>query len=435
MCASDAGIVIVALRTVFSRMRIVTLFIPLLLLLAPRLVAQEEDADARAASTARGNAWHVCVDDNGHGDFFVVWSERGDDATRLRACFLRRGQREHVQVFDISDPGEGVEDVRPSVAWLDEHSVLLAWQRNEASHRRVWLARVDRDGEATEAVLLDDHPTNTMAPVLQRDAHGVLALWQDFRNGNFDVYCRRLDAQGLPRGEAWRVNDDSTRALQGVPRASRDNGDDVLAVWSDNRVDQAWKFYYTTIDAQGVARNALLDSAQRKAMTTLASAVWISVDSAAVFWKDYREGHSNIYRRLVSVRDGCLSPARRINDDTGEQWQRLPVTDSDGRGHVLCCWEDYRNAPGNQRGDVYAQVFARDGAPLGGNLRINDREDRIARKVPALSMDVDGYALILWHQGEGGRFRIMGQWLRYPGERVGANFCVSCGEDEEDDGG
>jgi hypothetical protein len=71
-------------------------------------------------------------------------------------------------------------------------------------------------------------------------------------------------------------------------------------------------------------------------------------------------------------------------------------------------------------------VFARDGTRIGANLRVNDRDDRITRKRPAIAMDDDGWYLVIWHQGEEGAFNLAGQWFHYPSEREGENFCLTC---------
>jgi hypothetical protein len=90
------------------------------------------------------------------------------------------------------------------------------------------------------------------------------------------------------------------------------------------------------------------------------------------------------------------------------------------------CWEDYRNTEINQRGDTYLQAYGPDGLTRGDNVKVNDRDDRIARKMPSIVMDSDGWYLVVWHQGEEGAFNLAGQWLRYPDKRMGANFCLTC---------
>jgi hypothetical protein len=391
-------------------------------------IAQEVDGSVDAVKQT-WDTWHATADENGAGVHCIVWAQRGDGTSKIRAMLLQQGQRDGMRSFDVSEPPPGFEDVKPAVTFLNPDTAIIAWQRGGGKQQRVLYRLIGRTGVTlSDEAVISDVDADAMLPALRRAGSGALSVWQDFRNGNLDVYGRIINALGLPDGPAYMLNDDSDRALQGQPKLSSGRADDALVVWSDNRDDGKWKFFYQHWDAAPVGGNVLLDSAQRKNMTTLASSAWMSQDTAVFVWKDYREGHSNIYRRIADVVRGTLTPAQRINDDTGDRWQRLPVIAGDGRGNMVMCWEDYRNTETNQQGDTYMQVFYRDGSLRGGNQRVNDRDDRIPRKAPVIVMAVDGVYLILWHQGEDGSFDLVGQWLRYPDERLGENFCLTCGE-------
>jgi len=375
-----------------------------------------------------GNAWHAVADDNDQGLYLVAWSERGREGARIRAALLSAGQRDRITYVDMEHVPDGYEDVRPAVAWLNTDTAAIAWQRSGAGEKQVLMRLVTRDASLpSQTVRLSDSDASSMTPMLRRSANGdVLAVFQDFRNGNLDVYARRIDTQGRPVDAAVRVNDDAGNALQGSPRLSSDSRYNFVILWSDNRNDGKWKLYYQLWDGGLKGANVLLDSAQRKAMTIVASAVYVSEDTVMFAWKDYREGHSNIYRRIGDIRNASLTPAERVNDDDGEQWQRLPVMDGDGAGNIVMCWEDYRNTHSNQRGDIYMQIFNRDGTVRGDNQRVNDGEHRVSRENPIIAMGRDGTYLILWHQASEGVFHLFGQWFRLPDERLGSNFCLSC---------
>jgi hypothetical protein len=409
-----------------SIMKCVALCCLLPCLLSGLVAAQNDATDCDHVSPdSTRHAWHATADRNGEGLWVVAWSERRHSGTLVRAAFLERGQQTDIHSFPCGTMREGVEDTRPSVTFLGDSTVLLAWQRREAGTHSIYIRILQRNGTAGEAIPVQQVQADGMIPASGRCTRdGVLVAWQDYRNGNADVYARRIGGEGLPHGPELLINDDGTSAIQGGPSVAKDNRNGHLLLWPDNRHDGTWKFYCRRLD--GRARpNALVDSAQRKAMTTVVNAVCISEDTAYVFWKDYRAGDSNIYRRIADLDRGTFSSAERINDDAGDRWQRLVVAAGDGKGNVVACWEDYRNTENNQRGDIFLQVFNRDGTPRGRNIKVNDRDDRIARKMPAIAMDADGWYLLLWHQGEHGTFDIAGQWFRYPAERAGSNFLLT----------
>lgn len=371
------------------------------------------------------NTMHATLTGRG-GQRFCAWGERTAAGAAIKGVFLARGQREDLDPVEISMPGPGEEDDFPSAVFLSDTTVFVVWQRRIGG-RSTLLARIaHRSGVLGEAHTVSDDAAACLAPSAARNIEGeILITWQDYRNGDADVYAQRFDSLARRIGTNQRINDDGAHALQGSPRLAADNRVGFLVMWPDNRIDGAWKFYYHRL-GDPAARNVLIDSAQRKAMTTVISGVCLANDSAVFAWKDYRAGHSNIYHRRADLRAETLSPAQRVNDDEGERWQRLAATDGDGAGSVVVCWEDYRNTEINQRGDIYLQPYGPDGLVRGGNVKVNDRDDRIARKMPAIVMDDDGWYLVVWHQGEEGSFNLMGQWMRYPDMRAGANFCLTC---------
>jgi len=374
------------------------------------------------------DSWHAVLADDDAARVYCAWSQREAHRAVIRVALLSPGKEHTIRHITIPQPGN-CEDVRPALACLGSGVLLVAWQRGCAGSRRIVSLLLDSLLQPLGEVTTVAGKMNPVMPSAGSNHRGeALLAWQDFRNGNFDVYARRYDREGTPMNRDLRVNNDDGAALQGPPRVARDNRDDFIVLWPDNREDGKWKFYAQRIEDDLVGTNMLVDSAQRKAMTTLASAVRLTQDSAVFAWKDYREDHSNIYRRRADVRIGECSPAERINDDSTARWQRLVVIDSDGRGNAVSCWEDYRNTEINQRGDIYLQPFARDGSFLGVNQKVNTRNDRIARKMPGITMLSDGSFLVIWHQGEVGAFNLYGQWYRYPAVRIGGNFCLTCNE-------
>lgn len=407
-------------------MKRLALFLLLLYLCSAHLAAQDDVPvwDHVHVDSTR-NVWHVSADCNDGGLWAVVWSERTRVGATVHAAFLERGQRKDIRCVQVTAAMAGIEDARPSVTFLTDSTVLVAWQRREALSRRIYAAVVQRDGVVGGTFPVQQVQADGMMPATGRCLRdGLLVAWQDYRNGNADVYARYVADDGTATGPDILINDDAASAMQGAPRIARDNRNGHLLVWPDNRADRKWKFYYHRIGATG-SGNVLIDSAQRKAMTTIVSAVCVSEDTAHIFWKDYREGDSNIYRRIVDLGSGTFSPAERINDDVGDRWQRLVVAAGDRKGNTVACWEDHRNTENNQRGDIYLQVFDRDGMSRGRNIKVNDRNDRIARKMPVIAMDGGGWYLLLWHQGEQGTFTIAGQWFRYPAHRVSDNFLLT----------
>lgn len=406
------------------------IFVLLVLMCVRTLSAQnggEEPDFGHLQVDSLRNAWHAVLADDGKARIICTWSERDARGTRILSAMLRPYQREGFEAVMLTE-ADNCEHVRPAAAFLGGGRVLVAWQEGCAGRQAVRARLLDAAGHPSgDAFTINEGGYNAMMPSAGSASDGsVLVAWQDYRNGALDCYMQRFDPDGGPRGSNALLNDDASRALQGPPRVAADNGTQFLVTWPDNRGDGLWKFYGSQTDGMAPGRNLLVDSAQRKAMTTFPAALSLSSDSALFAWKDYREGHSNIYLRSADLRTGRFSSARRLNDDSTDRWQRLVVLDSDGGERVVACWEDHRNTENNQKGDIYLQRLRRDGSLLGDNEKVNARDDRIPRKMPRLAMLSDGTLLVIWHQGNEGRFDLHGQWYTPDGSRDGASFCITC---------
>ncbi len=408
--------------------------IPLLILflLAASLRAQQEGEEivfGHLQADSVRDAWHAVLADDDEGRILCVWSERCASETRILSAMLQPMQRRGFRIDTVS-VADSCEDVRPAAAFLGNERILVAWQQGCAGRQSIRGRLLDRAGRASGPIFaVNKGAYNAMMPAAGRNSRGeAIVAWQDYRNGLPDIYAQRFDAEGRPVGDNVQINDDASRAMQGPPRIAADNGAQFLLLWPDNRGDGAWKFYTASLGDGQPSTNLLVDSAQRKAMTTLAAALALPPDSALFAWKDYREGHSNIYLRRANLRTGEFAAALRLNDDTTDRWQRLVVLDSDGQESVAACWEDHRNTENNQKGDIYLQWLRRDGSTAGKNRKVNTRSDRIPRKMPKLAMLHDGSLLVLWHQGNDGSFDLHGQWYRSSGEEAGASFCITCRE-------
>ncbi|MFA6232833.1 MAG: hypothetical protein WC824_01425, partial [Bacteroidota bacterium] len=261
-------------------------FIMMILLCGSAIAQDSTDIIGHVRLDSSRNTWHATLACNDGGLWFCAWTERTQSGAAIRGAFLQRGQRQDLNLIDVSRPAPGSEDDSPAAAFLTDSTVLVVWQRSSGGRNVVTACALHRDGGMTATINVANDSAPGMMPAAGRNAAGeVVVAWQDYRNGDVDIYAQRFDAMAHPVGPNVRINDDDTHALQGQPRVAADNSSSFLLLWPDNRDDGAWKFYYHRLGSLN-ARNVLIDSAQRKAMTTIISGVGISGDSALFAWKD-----------------------------------------------------------------------------------------------------------------------------------------------------
>lgn len=216
----------------------------------------------------------------------------------------------------------------------------LAWADRSSGSWEVYAAR-STDGGLTFTPPAAVNPQATSPgrgyPALAVAADGsVYVAWEDWRNGNGDIFCARSD-DGLTFSPAVRVNDDAGSAEQGHP---------ALAVGQDGLVVLAWQ--------------------------------------------DRRGGDWDIY--AAHSLDGCASFSAnvRVNDPTDGQ-QVDPVIGVDGQGRIHVAWADDRSGAWVIRHAVGGRDgFAADRV-VGSGLMAD-----LSNELPALAMGPRGSVHLAW---------------------------------------
>ncbi len=211
-----------------------------------------------------------------------------------------------------------------------------------------------RERHALQAIIRDFQVNENAGPngarqfspaVAVDDSGNVVVVWEDRRNGDGDIYARRYAADGSPLGASFRVNDDSSGAGQYFPAVA--------------------------VDGSG---------------------------NFVVAWMDWRNGNRDVYARRYAADGSPLGADFRVNDDSSDTIQWLPAVAVDGSGNFVVAWEDRRHGDG----DIYAQRYAADGSPLGGNFRVNDDSGSAWQLWPAVAVEGSGNVVVVWQDHRNG---------------------------------
>jgi hypothetical protein len=78
--------------------------------------------------------------------------------------------------------------------------------------------------------------TDQLGPAVAMDGLGNFGItWQDYRNGNVDIYFQRYDPSGALQGSNVKVNDDAGTADQYTPAIAVDGSGNFVITWEDSR--------------------------------------------------------------------------------------------------------------------------------------------------------------------------------------------------------
>ncbi len=198
---------------------------------------------------------------------------------------------------------------------------------------------------------------------------GFLAVWHDYRNGNWDIYGQLVNASGTLSGAGFPISNEAS--VQFHPSVAFDGVTGrYLVAWQDSR-NASTDIYGQLVNQAGapvettVGNNLVISNASGN--QSFASVANDNVNHRfLVAWEDTRVAANSIYSQLVVAASGALfGTASDVNVAISTQvgpYQIYPslAFDSLNRRHLVS-WLDFRNS-GTTDHDIYGQLVQADAA-------------------------------------------------------------------------
>lgn len=277
--------------------------------------------------------------------------------------------------------------------------LTVVWEQWQGGRARVLLAQYLKDGTRSSPIQFaaDDSSVNAQSPRLAVSPDGHCAVvWLDYRHGSPSIYLQRF-AAGLRRQGKNLMVAHTDEVLQ-TPVVSMDAEHRLAVVWQATMRD-SFHVMVRTCSAEGRWQPvpAIVDEGRGKAYASNPDIAPLGRRERgfAVVWKDYRSGESDIYLQCIDIRGRKIGSNLLLNDDASGRWQRLPRIASSDSG-LIAVWEDYRNDPGNQVGDIYGQQLSVEGSKVGKNFKVNDSPEPTIQRFPAVAMNACGAFVAEW---------------------------------------
>lgn len=348
---------------------------------------------------------------------------------------------------------------------------LVAWPRYNTSTeqtdrilaQRVWWPSLLLGHEFNALPALDDQ-VKPAAAYNSRD-HESLIVWEDWRDGNANIYGQRYDRDGLAIGENFLISTDT------------DNDLDPSIAYSlqENRYLVAWEsgnhryLRYRLVTAQGSFPDYVRGYDSQIDNTIHDPVVEYISDTAdnsfiIAYTQNVLPGDSKIAARRLFPNGSCQDMVLTGNEKAqypdlaynaadnhiylaytnntlghaDDIWQRIiepdgtlvddayVVSETDAQTHpsvawnaddnqYLVAWYDYRNS-GVDGADIYAQRIASDGAHVGSNFKVSTITGVSNQQYPQViyAEDLDSYRLV-WQDDRTGNYDIRGNWVKRDG--------------------
>jgi len=373
-----------------------------------------------AASLDGGDTWtdpNVLVSDDPFGDqvlpvltanatggLFLAWEDRRSGDTNPGIWFAASGDggatwsSPNLPVrATFSVESNPTMAVAPNgtiyVAWEDfrngDADIYVSWSTDAGLTWRTPNVRVDDDAGAAAQT----------EPSVAVDPTGTVHLaWRDARGGDADIYSANSTDGGVTWSPNQRVNDDPPGATQASPAAAA-TSTAVHVVWEDFRNGATADVYAAaSLDSGGSWGGNVLVTLDSDLANQVDPAIAADASGTVhAVWQDFRDGSHDVYYANSSD-DGATwtDPNARVSDLVGTAGQSNPALVTDAAGVAYAAWEDSRNIFGPPHLDVYFSKSTDGGQTwTTPNVRVNDNLTG-NQLHPVLAVDGAGGVYAAW---------------------------------------
>jgi hypothetical protein len=282
----------------------------------------------------------------------------------------------------------------PSIAFDGSH-YMVVWQDHRNGSFDICGARVDQSGTILDpaGIAISDTGDEQKNPAIAFDGTNYLVVWQDTRNDSGDIYGSRVNQSGIIL-DTTGISISTAMGRQFCPAIAFD-GANYLVVWQDTSSISCHDIYGTRVTPSGIVLDpdgfAISTAYDWQGNPTVAS------DGANYFvvWHDYRNNplYTDIYGARVNQSGTVLDPDG-IAISTAEKDQFYPIIAFDGSNYLIA-WHDYRDDPGTfVNSDIYGARVNPSGVVLDtAGIPICIAPDR--QTGPSVAFDGTEY-LVVW---------------------------------------
>jgi hypothetical protein len=308
-----------------------------------------------------------------------------------------------------------------SSAAFGSTNYLVIWQDSRGNNYDIYGARLNQQGTVLDQtpIEISNSELQQLNPSVTFGETSYFVVWQDERNGGYDIYGTRvtqngivLEPNGIPLSTAAEDQSSPCIAFDGI---------NYLAVWDDYRSGYSKEIYGARISQDGIVLEPDgIRIAWGSTIDKTSPAVAFDGTNYLVVWEEYSDSNTmmNIAGARINTSGTIIDPfGFRISFATGNQ--RNPSLSFDGTNYLIV-WDDYRNG---LNADIYGARVTTSRVVLDPNgiaitTTINDQE------YPSIAFD-GTYYLVVWQENQTGyEWDIYGARLS-PAGILGDTFSVS----------
>lgn len=261
------------------------------------------------------------------------------------------------------------EQYFPTITTDGKDGSIVTWRDGRNGNYDIYAQRVGSNGDILwkeNGIPVCKHDASQSAPAIVSDLNGgAIIVWGDTRNGSQDSYAQRINANGDILWEQDGVPICVEPNLQDDFTAISDGNGGVIVVWEDWR-DGNQDIYAQKLSSEGINIWEQNGIAVFKGEGDQYDPAIISDGDGGAFivWWDISTPDWNILAQKIDSK-GNVAWDSPISVCSAQGNQGAPAIVTDGNGGAFCVWADYRNDPSFlTTAQLYAQHITADGKIL-----------------------------------------------------------------------
>ncbi|MFH1709939.1 MAG: hypothetical protein ABH860_02560 [bacterium] len=344
--------------------------------------------------SVRQNARSVTLDDN---TSIIVWE---DERNGLLDIYAQKFDSNGTKLWGKNGIGicESPKNQTFPQIISDGRSVIITWQDYRNGNADIYAQKMNLSGSTIwdkDGVPICRNITNQLAPQLASDtAGGAIITWYDYRSGKGeDIYAQKISKTGSAEWDADGIPVCAETGTQWYPKIIPDGSGGAIICWDDKRSDY-YDIYAQRLDVKGNAVWQLngipiCTAPENQEYSQIASC---EKDTFALTWQDYRNRNADVYAQKINLDGRVLwkTNGEIVCTVAGNQEKPQIV---EGKDPVIV-WTDFRNGTGNS--DIFCQKMSSAGKPLWDPYGVPVCEASGNQVNPKAVSDGNGGAIIAW---------------------------------------
>jgi hypothetical protein len=220
------------------------------------------------------------------------------------------------------------------------------------------------------------------------DDTNFIAVWEDERNGDVDIFAQKMDFDGDPIGNNFEVSEEDFPKDQLLPCVATTGDSAFVVIWVD---EENFDIYGRRFGADLSPLGGVFQ-VNSEGIPSWAPSLSCGPDGGfVVAWVDIESGN-NIYAKRFDASGDSLGESFKVNEDEEAMPHISPSISIGQSGNFVIVWEDYRDTTA----DIYAQRYGSDGNKLGGNLEVSSDSLYEDQYSPSVSLGKSDRFMVTW---------------------------------------